>query len=139
MPAPDKTHLHVTCAIIEHGGRVLAAQRSTSMSLPLKWEFPGGKIQAGESPQECLQREISEELGTILAITSSLRPATHSYPSVTVTLYPFVCRVIGGELTRHEHAALVWLPPAELPSLDWAAADLPVLAAYLRQLEEVEG
>jgi len=132
----EKEHLHVTCAIIERNGQVLAAQRSAAMSLPLKWEFPGGKIQAGESPEECLRREIHEELGITIAITKTMKPATHSYPGMTVTLYPFVCVVSGEKLIRNEHNALIWLPPAELPALDWAAADLPVLAAYLRQLEK---
>jgi len=130
-----RNHIHVTCAIIEQSGKVLAVQRSATMSHPLKWEFPGGKIKPGETPEECVQREVSEELGVSLTITSSLGLATHLYPAVTVTLYPFVCLISDGELTMHEHAALLWLPPDELPSLDWAEADLPVLADYFRQLE----
>lgn len=130
-----KKHLRVTCAIIERRGQVLAALRSSIMSQPLKWEFPGGKIQSGESPEECLRREISEELGVAVAIIKPLEPASHAYPLVTVTLYPFVCRISSGEVTLNEHAALIWLPPAELPTLDWAAADLPVLTGYLQQLE----
>lgn len=131
-----RNHIHVTCAIIEQSGQVLAAQRSATMSHPLKWEFPGGKIQPGETPEECLRREIREELGVTLSITHPLGPATHLYPTITVTLYPFICMVSAGELTMYEHAAVVWLPPAELLGLDWAAADLPVLVAYLRQLEQ---
>lgn len=124
-------HLHVACAIIESGGKVLAAQRSASMTLPLKWEFPGGKIEAGETPEDCLARELEEELGISVRIGTALPPATHGYEEFTVTLYPFTCLVTGGSITMHEHQALQWIEPARLPELDWAAADLPVICAYL--------
>jgi len=132
---PPRPHLHVTCAIIERHGRVLAAQRGAAMSLPLKWEFPGGKIQPHESPEECLHREISEELGVKVAIAGALPPATHHYPDLTVTLYPFICAIAAGDPHPAEHAALTWLTARQLPTLDWAEADLPVLAAYRRQLD----
>jgi mutator protein MutT len=71
---------NVTRAIIERDGFVLAAQRSAMMSLPLKWEFPGGKIDQGESPEECLRREIAEEMNIQVEIGCSLPPSTHKYP-----------------------------------------------------------
>jgi 8-oxo-dGTP diphosphatase len=126
-----KRHLHVACAIIEQEGAVLAAQRSATMTLPLKWEFPGGKIEAGESPEECLIRELMEELGISVFIDAALSPATHSYPDLTVTLYPFTCRLAGGIITPHEHHALKWIEPERMPELDWAAADLPVICEYM--------
>lgn len=124
-------HLQVTCAIIERAGLVLAARRSATMSHPGKWEFPGGKIVPGESPAECLRREIREELGLAVRISNQLCLHTHHYPALTVTLHPFVCTITAGEPHLHEHAAIIWLSPAELFSLDWAEADLPVLAEYL--------
>lgn len=130
-PTPAGPRLHVACAIIEHGGLVLAAQRSAAMSLPLKWEFPGGKIRSGESPETCLRRELQEELGIAVRVRETLSPVTHPYPTFTVTLHPFRCAVESATLTLHEHAAVLWLRPEELPALDWAAADLPVIAAYL--------
>jgi 8-oxo-dGTP diphosphatase len=126
-----KRHLHVACALIEKDGTVLAAQRSATMTLPLKWEFPGGKIEAGETAEECLTRELREELGVSIFIGSALSPATHSYPEFTVTLYPFTCRLTGGAVTMHEHHALKWLEPQQMPELDWAAADLPVIREYM--------
>ena len=126
-----KRHLQVACAIIEHAGMVLAAQRSANMSLPLKWEFPGGKIEAGEEPAGCLERELREELGITVTIGEPLPAATHSYDDFTVTLHPFVCGALAGDLTLHEHHAVRWMKPGQLQELDWAAADLPVIAAYL--------
>lgn len=86
-------HIHVACAIIENGGKVLCAQRSESMSLSLKWEFPGGKIALGESLEECLRRELIEEMGVTIRVGKSLPPSTHHYPNFAVTLYPFVCSI----------------------------------------------
>ncbi|HXE98113.1 MAG TPA: (deoxy)nucleoside triphosphate pyrophosphohydrolase [Dongiaceae bacterium] len=126
-----KRHLHVACAIIEQEGAVLAAQRSATMSLPLKWEFPGGKIEAGESPEECLSRELREELGICIRIGAALSPATHRYADCTVTLYPFTCRMAGGTLTMHEHCDLKWIMPERMRELDWADADLPVIDEYM--------
>jgi 8-oxo-dGTP diphosphatase len=100
------------------------------MSLPLKWEFPGGKIKAGEGPEECLRREISEELGIEVNIHQPLNVTTHNYPTFTVTLYPFICTVRKGSITLHEHVALSWLTVDQLPDLDWTAADIPVLEEY---------
>jgi len=134
-----KRHLHVACAIIEQEGKVLAAQRSATMTLPLKWEFPGGKIEAGESPEECLIRELKEELGVSVSIGAALSPATHCYTDFTVTLYPFTCRLSGGPITMYEHQALKWMEPERMPELDWAAADLPVIRDYLAAIVGAEG
>ena len=129
--APKK-HIHVACALIERDGLVLAALRSAVMSIPLKWEFPGGKLEAGESAEECLRRELVEEMGVTIAVGRPLSLHTHSYATFTVTLYPFVCSIAADTITLHEHAAMVWLPPEELHTLDWAEADWPVLEAYDR-------
>lgn len=126
-----KRHLHVACAIIEKEGTVLAAQRSATMSLPLKWEFPGGKIETGETPEECLHRELKEELGISVRIGTPYSPATHSYPDFTVTLYPFTCSLAGGQITMYEHHSLTWIEPVRMPELDWAAADIPIIREYL--------
>lgn len=112
---------------------MLVAQRSLLMSHPGKWEFPGGKIVPGEFPAACLQRELSEELGLSVEVGRQLPTHTHHYPALTVTLYPFICTIIAGEPQLLEHAALAWLSPADLSALDWAEADLPVLATYLAE------
>jgi 8-oxo-dGTP diphosphatase len=125
-----KKHVHVACALIERNGLLLAAQRSATMSLPLKWEFPGGKLEAGESPEECLKRELVEEMGVTVSVRLQLPQLTHSYDTFTVTLHPFVCSIGEETITLHEHSAMVWLPPHELHTLDWLEADRPILEAY---------
>ena len=101
------------------------------MNLPLKWEFPGGKIDPGESPEECLLRELREELRILVRLEQQLPVSTHHYPSVTVTLHPFVCTMATGHPNPQEHDTVAWFTPEKLCTLDWAAADVPVLATYL--------
>lgn len=132
-------HIQVACAIIEKEGKVLSTQRSKSMSLPLKWEFPGGKINNGESLIECLKRELREELGIEAAIGHPLPPVTHNYQTFLVTLHPFISTIIAGEITLHEHAALAWLTPIEFHILDWAEADVSVIQLYREFLKTHQG
>jgi 8-oxo-dGTP diphosphatase len=109
------------------------------MSMPLKWEFPGGKVEEGESCEACLRRELFEELAIHVDIVECLPQSDYSYPSFTITLYPFICTIRSGEIVLGEHAALCWLHPADLLTLDWAEADIPVVRAYcgLRYLPEL--
>ena len=109
------------------------------MSMPLKWEFPGGKIHAGETPEDCLYRELSEELGIKARIGQALQPTTYRYPEFTITLYPFFCAIESGDLIPQEHAEFAWLRPEDLPRLDWADADRPVVNSLLAmRLEDSE-
>lgn len=124
-------HIHVACAIIERDGLVLAARRNESMNMPLKWEFPGGKIDPGESPCECVHRELLEEMAVTVKVTAALPTHTHHYADFSVTLYPFVCAIAAGEIVLREHAAMVWLAPEKLASLDWAEADYPIINFYI--------
>jgi 8-oxo-dGTP diphosphatase len=123
-------HIHVACAIIEQEGRVLCTQRSASMSMPLKWEFPGGKIEAGESAEDCLKRELLEELGVGISISQAMPSHTHHYETFSITLHPFVCSMAYGDIRLHEHSTMLWMEPNEMPSLDWAEADMPVIEEY---------
>ena len=124
--------LEVTCAIIEWNNKVLVAQRSDTMSLPLKWEFPGGKIEENETAENCLIREIAEELSIHIEIQSRLDETVHAYSeSKIIKLIPFVCKLIGGEVILTEHAQFLWLDKSDLKNLDWADADIPVLNNYL--------
>ena len=134
MGETNRMHIHVTCAIIERDGLVLAAQRGASMRMPLKWEFPGGKIEPGEGAEASLHRELMEEMELCVDVKRALPPSTHSYPDFTVKLYPFVCAIRSGEMTLNEHHAVVWLKPDDLPTLDWVEADLAVVEAYRQGL-----
>ena len=102
------------------------------MPLPLKWEFPGGKVEASEDPEECLKREIREELGIDIIIVERLISNKHTYPDQkSFKLVPFRCILAGGELDAKEHKMVKWLNRSELRELDWADADIPVLNNYL--------
>lgn len=138
MKQESKKHLHVTCAIIERDGLVLAARRSETMNMPLKWEFPGGKIKQGETKEACLIREIMEELGIIVSIIKPLPPNTHDYHEARVTLYPFLCRIESGAISLSEHSEVAWLNPDKLITLDWAEADVPIAKNYIMELQQTE-
>jgi len=123
----SNTNILVACAIIEHDGKILAVQRSELMNLPLNWEFPGGKIKQGESPEQCVVHEMSEELNLEITVGQSLPSVSHDYPDFSVTLYRFICAMVSCEITLHEHKALLWLSLPGLWSLDWVAADFPII------------
>lgn len=92
------------------------------------WEFPGGKIEPGESPKEALRREIDEELGCVVRVGERVETTSHEYDFGIVTLTTFYCELVSGTPTLSEHAAVRWLPPAELGELEWAPADVPAVA-----------
>lgn len=128
--------IKVTCAIIENENRILVAQRSEKMSLPLKWEFPGGKIEEGESPEHCIVREIKEELGIHISIKKRLKENIHDYGDRTIQLIPFVCSIVGGEFKILEHKKIIFDEAEKLCNLDWADADVPIYREYLRYIKE---
>ena len=135
--AKPKTPLPVVAAVIEDAaGRVLVAQRPAHKHLACKWEFPGGKVEAGETPVDALARELREELGIEVEILRALPEFTHDYGSVVIAMLPFVCRLAPGsaEPQAHEHIALRWVAPAELPDVELAPADSPVAASYRAKL-----
>lgn len=123
----------MVCAVIEDAaGRALVAQRPAHKHLGLKWEFPGGKVEPGESPEAALVREIREELGCTLVLTRALPRFVHDYGTVRIEMMPFVGRIAPGTPppVAHEHVALRWVTPDEVRHLDLAPADWPVVAAW---------
>lgn len=119
----------VGAVILNDEGEVLCARRSPRMSQPGLWEFPGGKVEPGEQPEESLRREIAEELGCEIAVGELVADAVHPYPDVQVRLMTFLARLRAGEPVAREHDALVWLDRGRLGELRWAPADLPTVAA----------
>ncbi len=132
----EKVIVPVPCAIIEQDGRILVAQRNALGSLPLKWEFPGGKLEEGESDEEGLSREIREELSVNIIIKIRLTPTSRDDGWREIVLIPFVCSLPSGEdifLTEHEQMA--WLSREEFYSVDWAEADRRVVKTYENYLD----
>jgi 8-oxo-dGTP diphosphatase len=122
-----KKNMYVVGAVIVENGKILCAQRGPDKALPLKWEFPGGKIEEGESPQEALRREIDEEMHCKIEIGNQIEHTVYEYDFGIVHLTTFYCRLTEGKPVLTEHASMKWLSPDELKSLDWAPADIPAI------------
>jgi 8-oxo-dGTP diphosphatase len=128
LPDPPQP-VPVVCAVIEREGLVLIAQRPPHKLLPLKWEFPGGKVEPGEDPAAAIVREIREELGCTVLVTRALPPFTHDYKTVVIEMIPFVCALAPDSPAPHphEHVAIKWITLSEITSFDLAAADIPIV------------
>ncbi|GGE25471.1 (deoxy)nucleoside triphosphate pyrophosphohydrolase [Psychroflexus planctonicus] len=124
--------LDVTCALVCLNGKTLVVQRSEKMKLPLKWEFPGGKIENGESAEDCVKREIWEELNIEIELISKLSHSNFDYPNFSIELIPFIARYVDGDIKLSEHKQYLLLEKVELNDLDWAEADIPILNEFLR-------
>jgi 8-oxo-dGTP diphosphatase len=127
----SRSPIIVCCAIIEYNGKILLAQRSHKMNNPGKWEFPGGKTESGETNEECIVREIREELNLEIRITVSLQAVTHQYPDKFIKLIPFICVFEGSLPTLNEHQNIAWVNPHEVGNFDCSAADIKVWQQYL--------
>jgi len=121
--------IEVVAGIICFENKILCVQRPRNKLsyISEKFEFPGGKIENGETQKDALERELLEELNISSNITSLFHTVVHEYPDFELTMYSFICEVKTMELTLNEHIAYEWLTPNELKKLDWAAADLPIV------------
>lgn len=127
--------LDVVCGVIENGeGLFLACQRPAGKHLGGRWEFPGGKVDAGESPEAALVRELREELAVDVEVGEALSPVVWDYSGKKIRLLPFICTIRGGELQALEHEALRWCAPTDFGSLEWAEADIPILGEILQNM-----
>ena len=115
----------VTAAIIIHDHQVLIAQRGPGQNLAGKWEFPGGKIEAGESPEACLVREIKEELDIEIEVVDFFAESRYRYEAGEIRLLAFTAKWIDGALKAKEHSQICWIKPGQLTNFDYAPADVP--------------
>lgn len=122
-------HYTVVAAIIKYEDRFLCMQRNSSKHayLSYKYEFPGGKVEPGESNEAALVREIKEELDLDISLEKQFLTVEHEYPDFKLTMHSFLCNSATPEFILKEHAAFQWLNKTELKSLDWAAADIPIV------------
>ena len=127
MEAGGMGAIAVTAGVIERDGQVLIARRGPGDPLAGKWEFPGGKIEPGETPEQCLVRELCEELGIETRVGERVAVSVHDYGRGAIELHAYRVRILAGEPEPHEHEALAWAPLAELERYDFAAADLPIV------------
>lgn len=116
----------VAAAIILQGGKVLIAQRAAKDKLALKWEFPGGKLETGETPEECLAREIDEELGLCIAVSGHFMTSFYRQASGMIELMAFFAEVHSGDMRLNVHADVRWVLPQDLETIDFAPADIPI-------------
>lgn len=125
-------HYNVVAAVIEVDGKVLCMQRGkTRYSYTSHlWEFPGGKIEPGETPEEALRRELHEEMDLDVEVHELLATVTHEYPDFTITLAAYRCTASTTGFTMREHSASRWLRWDELKALDWCAADERLVSLF---------
>ena len=130
--------VQVVAAVIRKDGRIFATQRGYG---PWKdyWEFPGGKTEPGETPEQALCREIREELETDIAVGDKLAQVEYDYPDFHLSMGCYFCTVLSGRLTLKEHESARWLAPEELDSVRWLPADLQVVDALKKASREETG
>lgn len=131
-----KLVLVAACALIDADGRVLIAQRPPGKTMEGLWEFPGGKMEAGERPEEALIRELSEELGIAVkeACLAPLTFASHTYADFHLLMPLYVCRRWEGQVTARHHSRLAWVRPNKLRDYPMPPADIPLVSHLMTLL-----
>lgn len=123
---PARPRVLVVAALLSRDGRVLVSRRRADQAMPLKWEFPGGKVEPGESPAAALVREVREELGCEVEVARIEEVVFHPYADFDLLMLVYRCRVIAGVPTALAVGEVAWVTPAQLPGLDLLPADFPL-------------
>lgn len=132
IPVDSHRPIIVTAGVLIRDGNVLVAKRNEGSHLEGLWEFPGGKLESNESPEDCLAREFREEIGVEIEVGTILEVVYHRYPEKNVLLLFYSCRLRSGEPKPLDVAELAWTPKADLLDLDWVPADRP----FVKRLSE---
>lgn len=132
----EKKHLNVVCAIVNNDGKILCTQRCRSSKpyISEHWEFPGGQVEEGESPESALIREIKEEMDWDIYVGRKLGSVDYEYPDFSITLTAYDCMARNTNFKLLEHLDAKWLEPDELSSLNWTAADQPLMESIFHNL-----
>ncbi len=117
----------VTAAIINKDGKYLVTQRASNDKLPLKWEFPGGKVELGETPEECLKREIKEELNLDIVVGNKIATSIYSYGSEKINLVAYAAQIVYGSMKLLVHQDAQWVSVNQLDQFDFCPADIPII------------
>lgn len=123
----------VTAAVIEKDGKILIAQRKAGDALAGKWEFPGGKLEPGETPQACLRRELMEEFGVDTEIGEFICSSRFEYKHLPIELLVYRARHLSGEFKLNDHARIEWVAAADLKNFDLSSADIPVMELLIKE------
>ena len=127
--------VRVVAAIIIENGKVFATQRGYG-EFKDGWEFPGGKIEPGETPEEAIVREIKEELDTEVEVIELLDTVEYDYPNFHLSMGCFICKIKSGDLVLKEHGAAKWLTKDTLGSVEWLPADMGLVREIEKYLKE---
>ena len=124
-------HIEVVAGVIEHDGKILCMERDQGKYdyVSFKWEFPGGKIEQGETNHQALSRELMEELEIDVKIGDFFYQVEHDYPDFHLSMAVYECELLSTEIKQNVHKGMKWLAPKDMMSLDWAQADVPVAQA----------
>ena len=122
-----KNRMRVTCGVIEKAGKYLIVQRGADTSHAFKWEFPGGKVDPGETEAACMARELKEELDIDVLVEEPLLPIEREESDLIIELLPFRCRIIGGKITLLEHLKMAWIDVCQPIEYDLCIGDYEIV------------